>query len=72
MRKDDQKYAEKLAKPAKMHSGESFFGCDDALVAVLFSVLIELIKRREYQGCLLEISGKEYPEDGVLSLKYWT
>jgi len=34
---------------AKMHSGESFFGCDDALEAVLFSVLIEMIKRQENQ-----------------------
>jgi len=32
---------------AKMHSGESFFGCDDALEAVLFSVLIEMIKPRK-------------------------
>ncbi len=72
LRKDDQKYAEKLAKLAKMHSGESFFGCDDALEAVLFSVLIEMIKRQENQGWLPELSYDERPMDGVLSLKYWT
>jgi hypothetical protein len=72
LRKEDQKYAEKLAKLAKMHSGESFFGCDDALEAVLFSVLIEMIKRQENQGYSQEIPDDEHPKNGVLSLKYWT
>jgi len=72
LRKEDQKYAEKLAKLAKMHSGESFFGCDDALEAVVFSVLIEMIKRQENQELSSEIPDNECPGDGVLSLKHWT
>jgi len=72
LRKEDQKYAEKLAKLAKMHSGESFFGCVDAFEAVLFSVLIEMIKYQENWGCLPEMPDNEYPRDGVMSLKYWT
>ena len=72
LRNEDQKYAEKLAKPAKMHSGESLFGCDDAPEAVVFSVLIGLMKRQENQGCLPEISGREYQGDGCIELKYWT
>jgi hypothetical protein len=47
LKKEDQKYGEKLAKLAKMYSRGSFFGCDDPLEAVLFSVLIEMIKRQE-------------------------
>jgi hypothetical protein len=70
--KEDQKYGEKLAKLAKMYSSESFFGCDDPLEAVLFSVLIEMIKRQENQGCSSGIPDNEYQKDGVLSLKYWT
>jgi hypothetical protein len=39
LRKEDQKYGEKLAKLAKMHPGESFFGCDDLLKLIIFSTL---------------------------------
>jgi len=72
LRKEDQKCGEKLAKLAKMHSSEAFFGCDYPLEAVLFSVLIEIIKHQENRGCLSEIPDNEYLDDGVLSLKYWT
>ena len=34
LRKEDQKYGEKLAKFVKMYSGEAFFGCDNAPEAV--------------------------------------
>ena len=72
LKKEDQKYGEKLAKLAKMYSSGSFFGCDDPLEAVLFSVLVEMIKRQENQMWLTGISDSEHPKDGVLSLKYWT
>jgi hypothetical protein len=72
LKKEDQQYGEKLAKLAKMHSSEAFFGCDYPLEAVLFSVLIEMIKHQENQICSPEIPDDEHPKDGVLSLKYWT
>ena len=71
MRKEDQKYAEKLAKLAKTHSSEAFIGCDDALEAVLFSVLTEMIKNQDNREWLSELEN-DHPKDGVLSLKYWT
>jgi hypothetical protein len=51
---------EKLAKLAKMYSGEAFFGCDDPLEAVLFSVLLRCLKARK-SGChrkYLTINGR--------------
>jgi hypothetical protein len=72
MRPEDRKYGEKLAKLAKMHSSEAFFGCDDALEAALFSVFIEMIKCQENLGYLPEIAENEPPDDGVLSLKHLT
>jgi hypothetical protein len=39
LRKDDQIYGKKLARPAKMHSIEPFIACDDPPEAVIFSVL---------------------------------
>jgi hypothetical protein len=51
--------------PARFTSPPLFF-------AVVFSVLIEMIKRQENQGGSLEITDNERPKDGVLSLKYWT
>lgn len=72
MRKEDQKYGEKLAKLAKMHSSEAFIACDDPLEAAVFSVLVETIKRQDNPGCSSELPDNEYPKDGVLILKYWT
>jgi hypothetical protein len=72
LRGEDQKYGEKLAKLAKMHSSEAFIACDDPLEAAVFSVLIEMIKHQENRDCSSEIPDNEYPNDGVLSLKYWT
>jgi hypothetical protein len=72
LRTEDRKYGKKLAKLAKMHSNEAFVGCDDALEAVLFSVLIEMIKSQENQGSSSEIADSEPQDDGVLSLKHWT
>jgi len=72
LKKEDQQYGEKLAKLAKMHSSEAFFGCDDPLEAAVFSVLVEMIKCQENLGCSSEIPDSEHSKDGVLSLKYWT
>jgi hypothetical protein len=49
LKKEDQKYGEILVKLAKMHSSEAFIACDDPLEAVVFSVLVEMIKRQEKQ-----------------------
>jgi predicted ArsR family transcriptional regulator len=72
LRKEDQKYGEKLAKLVKLYSSEGFFGCDDPLEAALFSVLVEMIKRQENQIGSSEKPDNEHPKNGVLSLKYWT
>jgi hypothetical protein len=72
LRKEDQKYSEKLARLAKMHSSEAFIACDDPLEAALFSVLIEIIKHQENRGCSSKIPDNEYLKDGILSVKYWT
>ncbi|MDD1699397.1 MAG: hypothetical protein LUQ04_01240 [Methanoregula sp.] len=47
LRKEDQKYGEKLVELAKKHSSEAFIACDDPLEAAVFSVLVETIKRQE-------------------------
>jgi hypothetical protein len=47
LRKEDQKYGEKLVELAKKHSSEAFISCDDPLEAAVFSVLVETIKRQE-------------------------
>jgi hypothetical protein len=72
LKKEEQKYGEKLAKLVKIYSSEAFFGCDNPLEAALFSVLIEMIKKQENQTFSSEIADNEHPKDGVLSLKYWT
>jgi hypothetical protein len=72
LREEDQKYGEKLAKLAKMHSSEAFIACADPLEVAVFSILIEILKHQENPGWSLETPDKEYSKDGVLSLKYWT
>jgi|PlaIllAssembly_1097288.scaffolds.fasta_scaffold2840561_2 hypothetical protein len=47
LKKEDQIYAEELARMAKIHSSEAFYALDDPLEAAIFSVLIELLKDRE-------------------------
>jgi hypothetical protein len=47
LKKSDQSYAEELAQMAKKHSSEAFYAMDDPLEAAIFSVLIELLKKRE-------------------------
>jgi hypothetical protein len=50
LRPKDRKYGERLAILAKMHSSEAFAGCDDALEAVVFSVMVEVIREQERAG----------------------
>ena len=47
LRKDDKPYGERLVALAKKHSSEAFYGCDDPLEAVIFSVLVEMLKQQE-------------------------
>jgi len=47
LRKEDRRYGELIAEFAKRHSSEAFVACDDPLEAVVFSVLIEILKLHE-------------------------
>jgi hypothetical protein len=46
LKKEDQVYGQRLAEMAKRHSGEAFYALDDPLEAAVFSVLVEMMKRR--------------------------
>jgi hypothetical protein len=35
---------------AKKHSSEAFYGCDDPLEAVVFPVLVEILKQQDEQA----------------------
>ena len=50
LKKEDRCYGELLAELAKRHSSEAFAGCDDALEGVVFSVLVEILKRQDPLG----------------------
>ena len=45
LKKEDQAYAEELARMAKMHSNEVFYLFDDPLEAAMFSLLLEMLKK---------------------------
>jgi hypothetical protein len=47
LKREDQKYGERLAELAKQHSSEAFVACDDPLEAVVFSVLVEILKQQD-------------------------
>lgn len=47
LKKEDQAYAKELADMAKKHLSEAFYALDDPLEAAVFSMLIELLKKRE-------------------------
>ena len=47
LRKEDQPYGERLVTLAKKHSSEAFYGCDDPLEAVVFSVLVEMSRQQD-------------------------
>jgi hypothetical protein len=46
LKKEDQVYGQKLAEMAKKHSSEAFCALDDPLEAAVFSVLVEMMKKR--------------------------
>jgi len=69
LKKEDQQYGEKLVKLAKMHSSEAFIACNDPLEAVVFSVLVEMIKRQEKQKNgerYLNESGERFAEKFIV------
>jgi len=47
LKKEDREYGERLVEMAKTHSSEAFVACDDPLEAVVFSALIEIIRRQD-------------------------
>jgi nucleotide-binding universal stress UspA family protein len=47
LKREDQKYGEQLVELAKTHSSEAFAACDDPLEAVVFSALVEILKRQD-------------------------
>jgi len=47
LKKEDQQYGEQLVNLAKTHSSEAFVACDDPLEAVVFSALVEILKRQD-------------------------
>jgi hypothetical protein len=47
LKKEDQAHALRLAEMAKKHSSEAFYALDDPLEAVIFSVLIEIMKEKK-------------------------
>lgn len=53
LKKEERLYAEKLADMAKKHSSEVFYAFDDPLEAVVFSVLIEILKAIDVDSGLL-------------------
>ncbi|VVB68982.1 Uncharacterised protein [uncultured archaeon] len=46
LKKEDQVYGQRLAEMAKKHSSEAFYALDDPLEAAVFSVLVEMVKKR--------------------------
>ncbi|MDO9035682.1 MAG: hypothetical protein Q7U51_10805, partial [Methanoregula sp.] len=50
IKKEDQPYGERLVEFAKKHSSEAFYGCDEPLEAVVFSVLVEMLRQQEKQA----------------------
>ncbi len=47
LKKEDQIYGQRLAEMAKEHSSEAFYCLDDPLEAVVFSVLVEMMRNLE-------------------------
>ena len=47
LRKDDQKYGERLVQMVQEHSSEGFCAFDDPLESAMFSVLVEVMKKND-------------------------
>ncbi len=55
LKKEDQVYGQRLAEMAKRHSSEAFYALGDPLEAAVFSVLVEMMKRRaKVEGTIKE------------------
>lgn len=59
--REDRRTGEMLAVLAKKHASEAFVGCDEALEAVLFSSLVEILKQQDHKK-----PGKEHDRDMAL------
>ncbi len=58
LKKEDQVCGQRLAEMAKKHSSGAFYALDDPLEAAVFSVLVEMMKKRvagEYESKEIEI-----------------
>jgi hypothetical protein len=53
LKREERQYGERLIELAKRHSSEAFIACDDPLEAVVFSALVEIIKRQDQIELLL-------------------
>ncbi len=49
LKKEDQVHGQRLAEMAKKHSSEAFYALDDPLEAVVFSVLVEMMKEMDME-----------------------
>jgi hypothetical protein len=63
LRKEDRPYGEKLVTFARKHTSEAFYGCDDPLEAVVFSVLVEMIRLQEEQAHTKSPQEREHDVD---------
>jgi hypothetical protein len=72
LKKEDQKYGEKLAKLAKMYSRGSFFGCEDPLEQYYFQSSSKSSNVRKIRGGHGKYLTMNTRRRGVLSLKYRT
>ena len=63
LKKEEQQYGERLVALAKKHSSEAFYGCDDPLEAVVFSVLVEILKQQDRQARERERKESEDPHN---------
>ncbi len=50
LKKEDRVYGEELAEMARKHSSEAFYALDDPLEAAVFSVLVEIMRKRAVNG----------------------
>jgi hypothetical protein len=50
LKRDDREHGRHLVALAKQHVSEGFVACNNPLEAVVFSILVELLKDREETG----------------------
>ena len=54
LKKECQRYGERLVEMAKRHSSETFIACDHPLEAADFSALVGTIKRQDWIELILK------------------